>query len=384
MGDRIGTGALGRVRNLFSHIDWWILGALVPIIGAGLVTMNSFVSENYFFEKQVLSISIALGVFFIISFIDFRFLRRTSVIVVLFSVIAALLIALFAFGQTFKGAQSWFTLGSFAFQPADFAKLILVFVLAKYFARRHIEIAHVRHILVSGLYAFIFFALVFLQPDFGSAVIIFFVWFGMILVSGVSWKHLLAVFLLGICTFAGLWFFVFQPYQKDRIISFVSPRADISGSGYNAFQSTIAVGSGQVMGKGLGFGTQSRLKFLPEYQTDFVFSAFAEEWGFVGVIIVFSAYGFFVVRILRIASRGETNFEILYGLGLAIFFMSHFFINAGMNIGLLPITGTPFPFMSYGGTHVLTEFIGLGVLMGMRRYSQRVHKDDMKKEFLGV
>jgi len=375
---------IGSIIRLFRHVDWLIVLAAVPLVGAGLVTMNSFVGENYFFEKQLISASIAFAAFLVCSVIDFRFLRRTIVVVLLFSGICLLLLALFILGQTVKGAQSWFDFGFFSFQPADFAKLMLVLLLAKYFARRHIEIAHVRHIFVSGAYALILFMLVFLQPDFGSAVIIFLIWFGMVLVSGISWKHLLAVFLLGAVTFGALWFFVFQDYQKDRVISFIYPRTDISGSGYNAFQSTIAVGSGQLLGKGLGFGTQSRLKFLPEYQTDFVFSAFAEEWGFVGALIIFFSYGFLVMRILKIAAHGETNFEILYGLGLAIFFISHFFINIGMNIGLLPITGTPLPFMSYGGTHLLTECIGLGILMSFRRYSQRVHKDDMKREFLGI
>ena len=146
----------------------------------------------------------------------------------------------------------------------------------------------------------------------------------------------------------------------------------------------IAVGSGRVLGKGVGFGTQSRLKFLPEYQTDFVFSAFAEEWGFAGILIVFASYTFLILRILKIASQGETNFEVFYGLGLAIYFICHFFINVGMNIGLLPITGTPFPFMSYGGTHLLTEFAGLGILMSMRKHARHAHKEDMKKEFLGI
>jgi len=368
----------------FSHIDWLMMLSIVPLLGAGLVTMNSFLLENYYFEKQLLSILFSIAVFFILCFVDFRFLRRTIVIVIFYVITCAVLILLLLFAPSVKGAQSWFNFGFFSFQPSDMAKLMLLFLLAKYFTRRHIAIANIRHILVSGTYTLVLFVLVFLQPDFGSAIIIFLIWLGVVLLAGISFRHLALVFLLAALTFGFFWYFVFQDYQKDRIISFIYPRTDISGSGYNAFQSTIAIGSGQIMGKGVGFGTQSRLKFLPEYQTDFVFSAFAEEWGFVGATIIFLCYGFFIYRLLVNSVKGETNFEILYALGLAVYFISHFVINVGMSIGYLPITGTPMPFMSYGGTHLLTEFTGLAVLMSMRRYRVRIHKEDMKKEFLGI
>jgi rod shape determining protein RodA len=205
----------------------------------------------------------------------------------------------------------------------------------------------------------------------------------MVMVSGISKKHLLLVFLAGALSFGGLWFFVFQDYQKDRIKTFLDPLADIQGAGYNAYQSTIAVGSGQVLGKGVGFGTQSRLQFLPEYETDFIFTSFAEEWGFLGVILLFSLFAIVIWRILLISLYGATNFETLFGLGLAILFISHFIVHIGMNIGLLPVTGVTIPFMSYGGSHLLTEFMGLGMLMGMREKSKRFHKEDMSNEFLG-
>ena len=347
--------------------------------------MNSFgAGDNHFFVRQIIWISVSVGVFFAFSFVDFRFLRRTSVLVGLFLVSCAMLGALFLLGHVSKGAKSWFNVGGVAFEPADPIKIVLILILAKYFSRRHIEIANIKHIIVSGVYAFIIFALILIQPDFGSAIIIFCIWFGMVLVSGISRKHLLLVFMIGAVSFFGLWHFGFKEFQKERIRNFLNPVANISGTGYNAYQSTITVGSGQFLGKGIGYGTQSRLKFLPEYQTDFMFAAFAEEWGFVGVLIAFFLFGIVIWRILYNATRGETNFEILFGAGLAIFFMSHFFINIGMNIGLLPVTGITVPFMSYGGSHLLTEFGGLGILMGMRRYARAAHKDVIKNEFLGV
>jgi rod shape determining protein RodA len=159
--------------------------------------------------------------------------------------------------------------------------------------------------------------------------------------------------------------------------------ADIHGTGYNAYQSTIAVGSGGLWGKGVGYGTQSRLKFLPEYQTDFIFAAFSEEWGFVGIFVLFTLYGILIWRIIKNAMNGATNFEILFGAGVAIYFIVHITINVGMNMHLLPVTGTPLPFMSYGGTHMLTEFMALGILMSMRKYSRTAHKDATKNEFIG-
>jgi rod shape determining protein RodA len=289
---------------------------------------------------------------------------------------------LFVVGSVFKGAQSWFSLGAFALQPVDPIKLVVILILAKYFSRRHMEIANIRHILVSGFYVFVIFILVFLQPDFGSAIIIFFLWLGMVLVSGISKKHLLVVFFIGLVSFAGLWLFVFRPYQKDRIKNFINPLANVRGSGYNAYQSVIAVGSGQALGKGIGYGTQSKLQFLPEYQTDFIFAAFAEEWGFVGVMLLFILYGIVFYRMLKISFYGGSNFEILFGVGLTLLFIIHSVIHIGMNIGLLPVTGNTLPFMSYGGSHLLTEFFGLGMLVGMRKSSRTVHKDLTRNELI--
>lgn len=365
-------------------IDWYIVGSLIPILAISLLTMNSFTGEGNYAERQIVWISVSFTLFFILSFIDFRFLRRTYVIVALYMFSAVSLLSLFAVGYVSKGAKSWLNFGLFSVQPADFVKLVLILLLAKYFSRRHVQIAHIRHIIVSGVYAGILFLFVALQPDFGSAITIFSIWLGMVLISGISKKHLALVFAIGVVSFAGLWNFGFKEYQKHRIMNFIHPLADIRGSGYNAYQAMITVGSGEIVGKGIGYGTQSRLKFLPEYETDFIFAAFAEEWGFVGVIILFILYIIIIGRIIVWAMRGETNFETLYAMGLAIFFMVHLTINIGMNIGVMPVTGIPVPFMSYGGSHLLTEFIGLGILMGMSKYSRATHREVIKNEFLGV
>ncbi len=370
--------------RFIKSVDWLLFSAAFLVSIAGLITMNSFVSDNYFFEKQLISLSISIVLFFVCTQIDWRFLRKTSVVMFIFLITTIVLMTLFVLGNVVKGAQSWFDFGFFSFQPSDPAKLVIILVLAKYFTRRHIEIAHVRHILISALYAGTIFALVLLQPDFGSAIIILSIWFGMVFVSGISKKHLLAVMFLGLVAFACLWLFVFQPYQKARIMTFIHPLADIRGTGYNAYQSTIAVGSGQLVGKGVGYGTQSKLQFLPEYQTDFIFAAFAEEWGFVGVLAIFVLYAFIVFKILHYAVRGASNFEMLFAVGFAVLIVSHFIVHVGMNIGLLPITGTTIPFMSYGGSHLVTEFMGLGILVGMGKYKKVAHRSIFENEMVGV
>ncbi|MEI6191167.1 MAG: rod shape-determining protein RodA [bacterium] len=373
----------GLLRK-FLDIDWILFFSAIFMAVAGLVTMGSFGNSTNYFSRQIIWILISVVVFFILSLFDYRFLKRTGVVVTIFASCATLLLALFVVGHISKGAQSWFSFGGVSLQPADLVKLAIVILLAKYFSKRHIEIANIRHIFVSGFYVFIVFVLVLLQPDFGSALIIFLIWLGLILLSGISKKHLLAVFILGSLAFGALWGFVLQDYQKSRVINFIHPLADIRGTGYNAYQSTIAVGSGQLTGKGIGYGTQSKLSFLPEYQTDFIFPAYAEEWGFLGVLLLFSLFGILLWRIIRIAYYGATNFEILFGCGIAIMFVSHFLVNVGMSIGIMPVTGITFPFMSYGGTNLLTSFVGLGILMGMRRYRRTAHKEMMKNEFLGI
>lgn len=372
------------LRKIYDEVDWVLFFAVVPIALFGLVTMNSFTEVNAFFNRQLIWITFGIVVFLFFASIDMRFLKQPRVLVALFLFFSALLLLLGVTGSVVRGAKSWFHFGFFAFEPADPMKLLLVLMLAKYFSRRHVEIARYKHILVSGLYAFVPFVFIMLQPDFGSGMVIFLIWLGMVMVSGVSKKHLFIIFAVGIISFSFLWVSVFKPYQKERILTFIHPLTDIRGAGYNAYQSTIAVGSGQVFGKGVGYGTQSRLKFLPEYQTDFVFSAFAEEWGFVGVMMLVFLFGVIIWRILSNALVGTTNFEILFGMGLAIFFMSHITVNVGMNIGLLPVTGIPLPFMSYGGSHLLTEFAGLGILMSMRRNRRAAHRDEIKNEFLGI
>jgi rod shape determining protein RodA len=336
----------------------------------GLVTMYTFQGDNLFFERQILWIGLAIVALLIALIPDYRFLRTGHTTFWLYLATIAILVLVLLIGEVTLGARSRFDLGFFSLQPSDPAKLVLIAILAKYFSKRHELIGDFRHIIVSGAYAFVLFGLIFIQPDFGTAIILFFIWLGMVLVAGIKPLHLLTVFGLGVVAFMLMWQFIFLPYQQERIMTFFNPLADPQGTGYNVFQSIVAVGSGQLFGKGVGYGTQSKLEFLPESETDFIFAAFAEEWGLVGVTIMFVLFGIVIGRLLWHARVGATNFERLFATGVAILIISHFFVHIGTNIGLLPVTGTTIPFLSYGGSHLLTTFLGVGVVMAMRRYTK--------------
>lgn len=353
------------------QIDWHLFIPALVLSLAGLATMNSFSGENYFFARQSMWLLISILAFLGATMVDWHFLRRTSVIMPIFLVMVGVLLLLFGVGQVTRGTQSWFRFGALAFQPSDIAKIVIILLLAKYFSRRHVEIKNLRHIIISSAYALIVFLLVFLQPDFGGAMVIFGIWLGMVLISGISKKHLAVVALLGLAVSASMWLFVFAPYQKARILTFINPMADIRGAGYNAYQSTVAVGSGQFLGKGIGQGSQSKLQYLPEYETDFIFAAFAEEWGVLGTTLLLIFCLLLLFRIVNNAQLASTNFESLFGLGVAILFAIHIGVHAGMNMGVMPVTGITFPLMSYGGSHLLTEWFTLGILSSMKMRAGR-------------
>lgn len=375
---------LSRFYSFITSLDFALVSAMLGISLAGLFTMSSFQGDDSYFWKQSAWITISCIVFLIVSRFEYRFLKQTRVVMSMYLILLFILSLLFALGHISKGAESWFRLGGLAFQPSDLMKLGLIIVLAKYFSRRHVEIANIRHIVVSFVYMLIPFVLVVLQPDFGSAMVLFAIWLGLVLVSGISIKHLFLVGFISIMTFTLAWQFVFKPYQKARIINFVNPLADIKGTGYNAYQSTVAVGSGGILGKGVGYGTQSRLSFLPEYKTDFIFAAYAEEWGLIGSIFLLLFFFIIFIKLAWYALVADSTFEALFTYGVLIWILTHVTINIGMNLGIMPITGIPLPFMSYGGSHLLAEFLAVGMCAGMRRYSRSGHKYQVNNEFVGL
>lgn len=363
--------------------EWPLLAIPVALTLLGIVTMHTFGDGSSLAPRQLIWLVVSIGVFLACATFDMRLIRRTPIILAGYAVSIALLLLLLVATHAVQGAKSWFDLGFFSLQPADPIKLVFIALMAKYFSRRHMEIGDFRHIIVSGAYAAGLILLILVEPDLGTAVIFSIIWFGMILVSGISKKHLAIIITIAAVAAAGLWIFALRDYQRDRIVSFLNPAADIHGTGYNAYQATVAVGSGEMTGKGIGYGTQSKLQFLPEYETDFIFASFAEEWGFVGVSLVLVLYGLLLARLLAIARRAATNFDALFTVGVLLLFTAHIFIHAGINLGLLPVTGTTIPFMSYGGSHLIVEFAALGIVASLARSARSVPREAASNEYLG-
>jgi rod shape determining protein RodA len=378
--------SIGKLfRNLLSFFgeDWTLILPACAISLVGILTMSTFGQGTSLAPRQLIWLAIALCIYVGLSMFDMRFIRRTSIVMTLYVLACALLASLILFAHPILGARAWFSLGPVSFQPADLAKLALIALLAKYLSRRHVEIGDFRHIIVSGAYALTFMVLILIEPDMGNAIIFGTIWLGMMLVSGISQKHLVVLLLIGIAVASVLWFGGLKPYQRTRIVSFVNPASDIRGAGYNAYQAKIAIGSGELFGKGIGYGTQSKLRFLPEYQTDFIFAAFAEEWGFAGVVLLFSMYALLFARLVQIARASATNFDAFFTLGVLILFAAHLAMHISINLGLLPVTGTTIPFMSSGGSHLVLEFAALGIVASLARHGRGAVRDISANEYLG-
>ena len=375
------------MNNILRRIklDWYLILPAILLSIFALFTLISFGEISTRFIKQSIWVFAGLIFFIFLQKTDLYILKNRQFIMYVYLISIISLLILFVSGHVAKGAQSWIKLGFLSIQPTDPAKLILIILLAKYFSKRYVEISVFKHVMISGFYAGVLCLLVLLQPDFGSAVTIFSIWAGVIFISGLSKKHMIILAGIGILIMSYSWNYVFKQYQKDRIMNFIHPMRDIRGSGYNQYQAVIAVGSGQFIGKGVGYGTQSKLKFLPEYQTDFIFAAFAEEWGFVGVLIVLILFFILLFRIIYIAMHSDNNFDSLIASGVFIFFGIHILVNIGMNLGVMPITGIPVPFMSYGGSHILIECIALGIVSNIstRKKNTGVHMNELRNEFVG-
>lgn len=377
-------GRANRIRRLVGDSQPALVALAVTLTLVGIVTMHAFGTGAVDFAvRQIVWLAVAVAVYASVAFTDLRFLRRTSVVVWLYVGVFLILAALPFLVHPVLGARSWFSFGSVSFQPSDFAKLVVIVFMAKYFSRRHVEIADFRHIIVSGAYVGTLALLVLIEPDFGTALILGLLWFGMLLVSGVGKRQIAIVVGLGLLLFAGLWFFGFKDYQRARILTFLNPASDIYGAGYNAYQSVIAAGSGQLFGKGIGYGTQSKLRFLPEYQTDFIFAAFAEEWGFFGIALIFFLYGLLLAKLLSLSRHAASNFESFFTVGVATLFLAHIVVHVGINLGVLPVTGTTIPFMSAGGSHLVAEFLALGIVASFARGARSAPRSRAGQEYVG-
>jgi len=339
---------------------------LLTAMGLLSIFSTSFVQDKTFFIKQAIFIVAGFFLILVFSFLDYRFFRNHSLLLLAIYILSVLmLVAVLFVGKITHGALSWIKIGSFNFEPVEFAKFAMILILAQYFSLRHIELYRLTHIIISGLYTGVVTLLVFFQPDFGSAMVLIFLWIGVMIIAGIKLRQLLLLLLLGIIIFSVSWFAALKPYQKQRITSFINPYLDPKGSGYHRIQSMIAIGSGGFWGRGLGQGTQSQLNFLPEQHTDFIFASIAEEWGFVGIFFVFVFYFLFFWRIIKTALAAPNNFARLFCVGFSVVLIFHIVVNIGMNLGILPIAGISLPFVSYGGSNLLINFLMLGIVQSI-------------------
>lgn len=351
------------------HIDLPLLILLLILAIGSLLVLYSGSSRNLaMVERQALHFISGFIILFICAQLPPRFYSKIALFIYLASVIA--LIGVIFFGVHSKGAQRWLALpGLPRFQPSEMAKLAVPLVLAWYLSKYPTP-PKFRHIFLASILLAIPVLLIFKQPDLGTAILIAFTGMCTIFLAGMSWKLItaLTVFLAG--TAPILWLFFMREYQKQRVLTFLSPESDPLGSGWNIIQSKIAIGSGGLQGKGWLMGSQSHLEFLPESHTDFIIAVLAEELGLVGVLILLTIYALIVLRCLYLSVKCETLFGRLLSGCLAVTFFIYVFVNIGMVSGILPVVGVPLPLVSYGGTSVISLLAAFGVLMSMSTHNR--------------
>ena len=353
-------------------LDWVLIITAILLVVIGLLSIySSSLGKGDFlnFKKQIIFFGIGIFLMFLISFFDWRELRENPyLILILYSLCLLGLIGLFFLAPEIRGVKSWYKLGPVSFDPIEFAKIILIILLAKYFSMRHIEMYRVRHILLSGAYVLLPAILIFPQPDLGQVLILIALWVGVLIISGIKLRHFLILVLCFLLILILSWSFLLKDYQKERVLSFLTPGIDPLGVSWSQNQAKIAIGSGGIFGQGIGQGSQTQYGFLPEPQTDFIFGAMAEEMGLIGVLVLLSLFSILIWRIIKIAISSQTNFPRLFAAGFSIVLISQIFIHIGMNLGMVPVIGIPLPLISYGGSSLIATSIGLGIVQGIKSH----------------
>ncbi|MDP3800325.1 MAG: FtsW/RodA/SpoVE family cell cycle protein [bacterium] len=369
---------MASIFNHLKRLDWVLMGAIALVFVMGLLIFYGGAESRQIFWRQLIFGSIGFLLVLILSFFDWRIIKESSFFSVAIYVFGlVLLFILFAVGAKVRGVTSWFRFGAFNFEPVELIKIILVAVLAKYFSSRFIELHKWKNILISSLYAGFPSALVLLQPDLGSAVVLMVLWFGMILLAGIKTRQVLAIVFLVLTAAIFMWNYGLADYQKNRITSFIYPDRDPLGGSYQSRQAMIAIGSGGLFGKGIGRGTETRLGFLPEYETDFIFAAIGEELGLIGISILLIGWFTIFFRLYKGVVLAPDNFSKLFIAGISIVLCTHFAVNIGANLGFLPITGIPLSFVSNGGSNFVSLCVGIGIIQAMRaRVYHRISGND--------
>ncbi len=347
--------------------DWPLFTAVILLILLGLAAVYSVDlsrgADLFYFKKQLFALGVGLVLLFLAATSQHTLWRYLAKWWYLFTLL--LMGSVLIFGQTIRGTRGWFSFAGLSFQPVEMAKIGLILMIAYIISRFGRRFDRPLFFFGTGIVTLLFLILTMLQPDLGSAVLLATIWFGMVWAVGAR-RLYLVLFTTGIILLAVTgWFFFLKPYQKDRLANFIDPGRDPLNSGYNVNQSIIAVGAGKIFGRGLGFGSQSQLRFLPEAQTDFVFSVIGEELGLAGVVAMLILFALIFWRLLLIIQKSDDDFVAATATGILILFFTQLFTNVGANLGLLPITGVTLPFVSYGGSSLVINLLLVGILESM-------------------
>ncbi len=348
---------------MVKQVDYQLIFATAIITLFGVLVHFSLSPQNINLHLAYVALGTLIALF--IFRIDSKLLPHFSFHFYLLTLIG--LILTLVLGYSTKGSTRWINLGFFQFQPSEFAKPLVILSTAKLISQFPVNIP--KNVIITAIFAMLPMGLIFLQPDLGSAAILGLIIATMVFSAGLRFRHLFIILAISLVFAPTFWTFL-KPYQQNRILTFVNPTADPLGKGYNSIQAIIAVGSGQIIGRGLGHGTQSKLKFLPEYQTDFVFAALAEELGLLGSLLLIMTYCWLLFRLLRLAQLANTPFVYFSILGIMAYFASQIIINIGMNVGLLPITGITLPLVSSGGSSIVTSLASLGLALNLGKHTK--------------
>lgn len=338
------------------------------------VSLLSVYSASYhrtdsFFVKELVWTFLGVLTYFGFSFINYRNYAKYSKLVYLINVV--LLLSVYVFGATRLGAKRWIPLGPINIQPSEFAKLFLVLTLSEVLANRFKDnFRGLKAVVIAGLHIIPIFILIAKQPDLGTSLVIIFLFAVLIFINGIDWKTIIGLAVPAVAMIPIAFKFILKPYQKQRILTFLNPEADMLGSGWNVIQSMIAVGSGKLYGKGFLQGTQSKLRFLPESHTDFIGAVFLEEMGFVGGVILLGLYLVLILQVCRMGSNSVDRYGKLVCYGIAAILLFHVFVNVGMIMGIMPVTGLPLLLMSYGGSSYIFTFMMLGIVQSIKVFKE--------------
>lgn len=358
--------------KIFRQLNWSIFTPALLLIFVGFMAILSTTWQEgqvmKYIDKQVVAVVLGLILLFLIASVNYQIFGNYAYAIYIISCLLLLLVLFL--GKEIRGTRGWFDFGFFQFQPSEFAKISLLIILAKYFSSISGKPSRFQYVAVSGGLTLIPTVLVLVQPDLGSALILVFLWLCMLFVSGIKKQHILTLVLGGLFLFLLAWHFFLASYQKERILTFLNPARDPLGGGYHLIQSKIAIGSGEIFGRGLGRGPQSQLEFLPDKHTDFIFAVIAEELGFLGAGLLLALLFFLIWRILKLAQKAHDEFALMLVLGSLLFFLIQIFVNIGMNLGILPVAGVPLPLVSYGGSSMLVSLIVLGILEGVAIFTK--------------